>query len=605
MQIRRVPNARAGSSPVEPHPRNGHRPARTLVGALALLAVCASQLLGSSAAGAVIRPAPAATLSRADGSAQLRLAPPRIVPFRPVASKLRSRHAARAPAVTTQPKSVLTATGADARFVARASGYPKPRVQWQVSRNGGRSWRNIGPVRGATFSFTAVASQSGYKFRAVFKNRRGKATSAPALLTVVAGGAAPIVTANPVSETVTAGASATFAATASGVPAPNIQWELSDNGGASWADVVGAEQTTLSFTTSSILSGDEFRAVFTNILGSATTTTATLTVSAGAVGSAPVVSEEPQSDDVASGGAVSFAAAASGSPAPSVQWQVSSNQGASWSAIAGATSTTYSFSASAGEDRYEYEAVFTNSNGSATSQPAVLGVGDMLATNWSGYAAVGGPYSAVSGSWTVPTVTCPAGASSDSAQWVGIDGAESQTVEQDGTAADCDGTTASYYAWYEMLGDNAVNGGAEVQITTAGDTVHAGDSITASVSVAASQWTLTVHDITGGWTYTTPATAPFNWSAPARSSAEWIVERPEECGGNGDVCSLTPLADFVSVNFTAATATASAGAQSIAALGGEPVQMIRSQTDSTLLASPGALNPTSGVIFTDTWYGSS
>ena len=58
-------------------------------------------------------------------------------------------------------------------------------------------------------------------------------------------------------------------------------------------------------------------------------------------------------------------------------------------------------------------------------------------TNWSGYAVTAGPGSvtAVVGSWTVPTIL-PGRGTAYSAEWVGIDGFSSATVEQIGTEAD-------------------------------------------------------------------------------------------------------------------------------------------------------------------------
>jgi hypothetical protein len=426
--------------------------------------------------------------------------------LRAVASRRRVRHTAKAPAITAQPHSVYAASGTYARFVAAASGYPRPRAQWQISANDGATWRNIRGVRGRSFTFMAVFAQNGDEFRAVFKNRRGRAASFPAVLTTTGtpvGGSAP---------------------------------------------------------------------------------------------GAPIVTEEPKGDDVEPGASVSYTAAASGSTAPSVQWQVSTDSGQSWSNVPGATAPTYSFVATAGDDLNEYQAVFTNAAGTATTDPAILGVGYELASNWSGYVAANGVYSAVTGSWAVPSVSCASGTSSSSSQWVGIDGVLGTTVEQDGTYASCNGTTPNYGAWYEMVGDDAVGGGAQVSIPR---TVKAGDSMTASVSVSGSTWTLTVADDTPSdrdvWTY--PET--ITWAAPAQSSAEWIVERP--CIGSSDnTCVFPPLADFGSLTFANATATTGGVTQSIAALGGVPVQMIRSATNTTLLASPGPLNAT-GTGFSDTW----
>jgi len=86
---------------------------------------------------------------------------------------------------------------------------------------------------------------------------------------------------------------------------------------------------------------------------------------------APVVTTQPAHRTVCAGSSVSFAADASGTPAPTVQWQVSSDGGMTWNSISGATTTTYAFTAAAGDNAKRYRAVFTNSAGSATSSAAI------------------------------------------------------------------------------------------------------------------------------------------------------------------------------------------------------------------------------------------
>ena len=78
---------------------------------------------------------------------------------------------------------------------------------------------------------------------------------------------------------------------------------------------------------------------------------------------APTVTSNPTSQTVTAGQSVSFTAAGSGSPPPTVQWQVSTNGGSTWSNIAGATSTTYTFTTSTSQTGSQYRAVFTNSAG--------------------------------------------------------------------------------------------------------------------------------------------------------------------------------------------------------------------------------------------------
>jgi hypothetical protein len=90
--------------------------------------------------------------------------------------------------------------------------------------------------------------------------------------------AAPSITRQPSSQTVTAGSTATLTAAASGYPPPTVQWQVSTNGGSTWSDIGGATSTEYSFTATGADSGKRFRAVFTNSMGAATTTAATLTV---------------------------------------------------------------------------------------------------------------------------------------------------------------------------------------------------------------------------------------------------------------------------------------------------------------------------------------
>jgi hypothetical protein len=89
--------------------------------------------------------------------------------------------------------------------------------------------------------------------------------------------AAPAVTTQPTAQSITYGANASFSAAASG--SPTVQWQVSTNGGGSFSNVPGATATTLTLTKPTVAqSENQYRAVFTNGCGSATTTAVTLTV---------------------------------------------------------------------------------------------------------------------------------------------------------------------------------------------------------------------------------------------------------------------------------------------------------------------------------------
>jgi len=353
--------------------------------------------------------------------------------------------------------------------------------------------------------------------------------------------------------------------------------------------VGGAVSTTYSFSATSSENGYRYRAVFTNSVGHATTAAATLTVT-----SAPSITSSPTSESVAAGSTASFSASASGSPTPTLQWQVSTNGGSSFTNVGGAVSKTYSFSATSSENGNQYQAVFTNSVGHATTAAATLTVTTNSSpppteqsSNWSGYADTGATFSAVTGTWRVPTVTCTNNENAYSAQWIGIDGDSSNTVEQDGTEADCLGGSPSYDAWYEMYGDNAVNSGYEVELSPSQYPVSPGDTMSASVSVVGSTWTLSISD---GWTYS----ISISYSGAAKSSAEWIVERPEICS---NTCSLASLPNFGSVTFSNASATSGSTTGGIPTWSAAAIEMVNG---STVLALPGAYQAaTEG--FTDTW----
>ena len=159
-----------------------------------------------------------------------------------------------------------------------------------------------------------------------------------------------------------------------------------------------------------------------------------------------------------------------------------------------------------------------------------------ISLNWSGYAVTGHkPYTYVHSTFVQPAIICPGVADQWTSNWVGLDGYNDPTVEQDGTVAWCGGashTTPKYEAWYEMFPAGSVNVFA----------VHPGDIIDASVSYSDSTagFTLTVSDLSTGKTATDTATC----SSCERASAEWIIERPAQCNNALTTCFLTELAGF-------------------------------------------------------------
>ena len=114
-----------------------------------------------------------------------------------------------------------------------------------------------------------------------------------------------------------------------------------------------------------------YTATFTGTTAGTNTITATIdgqpvtsTAPTITVATAPVVTLNPTNQIADSGNTVTLTAAAVGDPAPTVQWQISTDGGSTYTNITGATSPSYTFTANASA---EYQAVFTNSAGLAAS----------------------------------------------------------------------------------------------------------------------------------------------------------------------------------------------------------------------------------------------
>jgi autotransporter passenger strand-loop-strand repeat protein len=250
---------------------------------------------------------------------------------------------------------------------------------------------NQGPlVNGTTHTFEVAIT---------YANGHTSAWSNPVTVTVGGTVSAPTITTQPGNVTVTAGQPATFTVVASGTGL-SYQWQKLI--GSAWANVSSSNTsgftgaTSATFTVTSPVASDAgtYRVVVSNAGGSVASNGATLTVNTAPV--APAITLNPQSQTVGVGSTVTLTAGASGSPTPTVQWQVST--GGAFTNIAGGTSTTYSFTATASENGDQYRAVFTNSAGQAITSAATL-------TTTTGITVGAGQQLVVSAGQTVTGVT--------------------------------------------------------------------------------------------------------------------------------------------------------------------------------------------------------
>lgn len=239
-------------------------------------------------------------------------------------------------------------------------------------------------------------------------------------------------------------------------------------------------------------------------------------------------------------------------------------------------------------------AALTASTGTASTRRLAADNGSQgVSVNWSGYTlqdtnGAGLEFTSVTGTWRQPVTRCDDRATTSAAFWVGLGGSSTATatgLEQSGTGADCVRGVPRYYAWYEILPAASV----EVPLK-----VKAGDVITTSVNVYGTRVLVQIKNRTRKASFTRALTV----ADPDISSAEWIAEAPSACDIGGR-CTVLPLANFGTVNFTRAATIATAHPGTITdptwgniAISLVPAasQLFASRGTSTAGATPGALS---------------
>jgi Peptidase A4 family len=237
----------------------------------------------------------------------------------------------------------------------------------------------------------------------------------------------------------------------------------------------------------------------------------------------------------------------------------------------------------------------TAANGSVTSTQSI---------NWSGYAdseSGSDTVSQVSGSWTIPSAQClPQPYQNQDAflaNWVGIDGYTTSTVEQLGSAVQCFQGVEYYYVWYEMYPASTVEEGTTACINDNVDCPQPGDQISASVTVkpagsGENDYTLTLVD------HSRPqesfsVTQQCATTTCLDASGEWIVERPAVQPPPPAPVQVLPLADFWQTSFSSGDLVSHGVPSTIQGFTDGPIYDISmiDDTDSYYLACVGQPSP--------------
>ena len=283
-----------------------------------------------------------------------------------------------APVINLQPLNITQCSGNSAMFYVLASGNNLS-YQWQI--NDGINITNLsntGVYSGATSDTLNISNVTGLNNMQYLCIVSGTcppaATSNFALLTVIA---APVISAQPASETKCSASTASFAVKATGT-ALSYQWQSNVSGtfknlinGGIYSNVTTA---TMDISNVTGLNNTDYLCVISNASCGITSETATLSVT-----TPPLITIQPQPEGACTGNGVTFSLTATGGNL-SYQWQSSPN-GTVFTNIANtgvysrATNDSLEISNVTGLNNLRYRCIVNNScSPTATSNAVVLTV---------------------------------------------------------------------------------------------------------------------------------------------------------------------------------------------------------------------------------------
>ena len=260
------------------------------------------------------------------------------------------------PVITTHPAAQTVVTGTTASFSVSASGTVPFSYQWK------KDGKDIAGATSSSYTTPATTmADDGTRFSVMVTNSAGSVTSNEAKLGVSATAVKPAITTQPAAQSVVAGSVASFSVSVSGTSPFIYQWKK--NG----TDISGATSIPYTIATTTMADSGAYSVVVTNSAGKATSTDATLTVTATAV--TPAITTQPAAQTVTEGQSATFSVTASGTAPFTYQWKKNGTD------IEGVTTSSHTTDATVlGDSGAVFTVVVTNSAGTVTSSGAALTV---------------------------------------------------------------------------------------------------------------------------------------------------------------------------------------------------------------------------------------
>ncbi|WP_158277509.1 pectinesterase family protein [Opitutus sp. ER46] len=255
------------------------------------------------------------------------------------------------PAVAVQPVAISVNPGQTGTLSVTATGTAPLAYQWK------KDGTAISGATAASYTFDNATAAHAGSYAVTITNSYGSVASNAATVTVTTTPIPATIIRDPAAVTVTAGAPATFTVAAYGSSPVAYQWKKDG------VAIAGATNPTYAIEVTTGTDAGAYTVTVSNTAGSATSRAATLTVN-----TKPVITTDPASVTTTLGQSVTFTVAASGSPAPTIQWQKNGVN------LPGATAATLTIDNVSLANTGVYTARVANSVGAVTSAGALLAI---------------------------------------------------------------------------------------------------------------------------------------------------------------------------------------------------------------------------------------
>jgi hypothetical protein len=278
--------------------------------------------------------------------------------------------------IVTQPTSASILLGQNATFSALADGAAPLKYEWK------KDGASIAGATGSTLRLVNVTAAQAGSYSVLVTSSSGSVTSNSATLTVNS----PLtISGNPTSRSAAIGdaLASAFSVTATAASGVTLTYQWRKDG----VNITGATSATLGLTSITASDFGTYSVTVSSPTGTITSSPAALYRASDPV-VAPVIRREPKGITIKAGSSLILSVAATGSPAPTYQWQLNGT------AVPGATASTLVLTDILASQAGSYNVVATNSAGSATSKSATVvisdGFGRQLNLSTLGYVGTGG-----------------------------------------------------------------------------------------------------------------------------------------------------------------------------------------------------------------------